>query len=83
MYSLASRPAGVPSLTAARRRSPAEMCTRPYFSTMSSHCVPLPEAGAPAIITRLGPAATTTERRAAARGAVARFFTASLEPVAS
>ena len=39
--------------------------------------------GAPAIITRLGPAATTTERRAAARGAVARFFTASLEPVAS
>ena len=37
-------------LTAARSESPAEMCTRPYFSTMSSHCVPLPEAGAPAII---------------------------------
>ena len=72
MYSFASLPAGVPSLTAARSKSPAEMCTRPYFSTMSSHCVPLPEAGAPAIITRLGPALTVTARRPCARGAGAR-----------
>jgi len=34
-------PAGVPSATAARSRSPAEMCVKPYFCTMSSHCVPL------------------------------------------
>ena len=44
-------------MTAARRRSPADMCTRPNFSTMSSHWVPLPDAGAPAMTIRLGPAA--------------------------
>ena len=50
-------------MTAARSKSPAEMCTRPNFSTMSSHCVPFPEAGAPAIMTRLGPAETETTAR--------------------
>ena len=46
-------------MTAARRRSPAEMCTRPNFSTMSSHWVPLPDAGAPAMTTLFGPAAAS------------------------
>merc|ERR1719199_933331 len=65
MNSLARLPRSVPAATAARRRSPAEMCSRPYFSTMSSHWVPLPEAGAPAITIFFGPAATVmvTARR--------------------
>ena len=33
--------------TCSRKASPVEMCTTPNFSTINSHCVPLPEAGAP------------------------------------
>mmetsp|Transcript_71139 Transcript_71139/g.154627 ORF Transcript_71139/g.154627 Transcript_71139/m.154627 type:complete len:216 (-) Transcript_71139:135-782(-) len=51
MYSLASRPRGVPFFTFSRRMSPVEMCTKPYFSLMFSHWVPLPAAGGPAITT--------------------------------
>jgi hypothetical protein len=32
-----------PDSTAWRRRSPAEMCSQPYFSRIRAHCVPLPD----------------------------------------
>jgi hypothetical protein len=57
MKARARAPAGVPAATSARSRSPTEMCTSPYLSTMRAHWVPLPAAGAPAIMTRSGAAA--------------------------
>mmetsp|Transcript_44106 Transcript_44106/g.109942 ORF Transcript_44106/g.109942 Transcript_44106/m.109942 type:complete len:222 (-) Transcript_44106:638-1303(-) len=50
MNSLALSPTSVPSFTAARSRSPVDKWTTPYRSTNLSHCVPLPDAGAPLMI---------------------------------
>ena len=47
MYDFASIPRGVWALTAARNISPVDIWTTLYFSTISSHCVPFPDAGAP------------------------------------
>jgi hypothetical protein len=38
------------NLARARSRSPVLMCTSPYRLSSSSHCVPLPQAGGPAIM---------------------------------
>ena len=72
-------------MTAARRRSPAEMCTRPNFSTMSSHWVPLPDAGAPAMTILLGPVPAmdtmdvrAEEARTAEREAAENFLVVAL-----
>ena len=45
--SLTLSPRGVPFLTAARKRSPVEMCGSPSFSTARSAMVPLPAPGGP------------------------------------
>ena len=44
---LASRPSGVPALTAARSMSPVEICGMPKRLQMKVACVPLPAPGAP------------------------------------
>ena len=50
MKSFAFLPTSVPAATAARSMSPVDKCTTPNFSLMISHCVPLPDAGAPAMM---------------------------------
>ncbi len=47
MAALACKPRGVPSLTAARSRSPVDICGIGYFFISSLACVPLPDPGAP------------------------------------
>ena len=41
--------------------SPVERCTTPNVSLMTSHCVPLPLAGAPDMINLTGPVASFEE----------------------
>src|SRR5436189_4354917 len=48
----ASRPSGVPALTAARSMSPVEICGMPYFSRMKLAWVPFPAPGGPKRIRR-------------------------------
>mmetsp|Transcript_28577 Transcript_28577/g.52190 ORF Transcript_28577/g.52190 Transcript_28577/m.52190 type:complete len:208 (+) Transcript_28577:385-1008(+) len=50
MNSLAFFPTSVWATTAARSMSPVLRCTTPYLSLIISHCVPFPDAGAPAIM---------------------------------
>lgn len=47
MYPWMSAPFLLPLSRSARSRSPADRCTKPYFSTMRPHCVPLPAPGPP------------------------------------
>jgi len=60
MASFARRPTSVPAFTAARSMSPVLRCTTPKSSRMRSHCVPLPEAGAPAMMILSGMLASDT-----------------------
>ncbi len=53
MIFLASRPSGVPALTAARSMSPVEICGMPNFSLMKLAWVPLPAPGGPNRIKRI------------------------------
>ena len=53
MNFFASRPSGVPALTAARSMSPVEICGMPNFCEMNAACVPLPAPGAPSRINRI------------------------------
>ena len=50
IYSLANTPTVVCADTAARSISPVLKCMTPYLDWMISHCVPFPEAGAPAMM---------------------------------
>ena len=42
-----SWPRAEPDATSSRKRSPLDKWVKPYFSTMRSHCVPLPQPGPP------------------------------------
>src|SRR6185312_16775188 len=53
MTALALRPSGVPALTAARRRSPVEMCGTLSSAFSIAAWVPLPEPGAPSKTSRM------------------------------
>lgn len=44
---LSSDPRGDPDFTSARSKSPELRCVKPYFFTILSHCVPLPDPGPP------------------------------------
>ena len=45
-----SLPFALPDATSALKRSPEEKCVKPYWATILSHWVPLPEPGPPAHI---------------------------------
>src|SRR6185312_8992051 len=53
MTALALRPSGVPAFTAARRRSPVEMCGTLSSAFSIAAWVPLPEPGAPSKTSRM------------------------------
>jgi hypothetical protein len=50
MIALASKPNGVPALTAARSMSPVEIWGMSYFLQMNAAWVPFPAPGAPSRI---------------------------------
>jgi hypothetical protein len=47
MIALSSFPRGDPDATSSRNKSPEDRCVKPYFWTMRSHWVPLPQPGPP------------------------------------
>ena len=47
MMAVSSLPRSEPDATSSRSRSPDDRWVKPYFSTIFSHCVPLPLPGPP------------------------------------